>query len=127
MGNKIIIIDDEKNVCNMVSRLFSLEGYDVKSETDPIKGVALVKKESPNCVLLDIKMPKMDGIVVLSKIKEHDRNIGVIMMTAYYEDVEITTKVKNMGAYDLVRKPFDLDFLKNRVKNCLETGKQKMT
>ena len=61
MTDKIIVIDDEKSVCALFQKALEPEGYTVKTETDAVKRVELVRKEKPDCMLLDIKMPKRDG------------------------------------------------------------------
>jgi YesN/AraC family two-component response regulator len=78
----------------------------------------LVKKEKPDLMLLDIKMPGMDGIEVLRKIKKMKKEIVVIMFTAY-GTLETARKAMKLGAYDYVTKPVDLFLLKSLVKEVL--------
>lgn len=122
MSKKIIVIDDEQGICDLLKRIFESEGYEIKTETDPLKGIQLAEEDNPDCVLLDIKMPAMDGIDVLSKIKDYNKNIGVIMITGY-GNIESAMESMKLGAYDYITKPFDIDFIKNLVKRCLEREK----
>lgn len=121
---KIMVIDDEQGVCDLLRKVFEPEGYEVKTEIDPVKALELVEKEKPNCILLDIKMPKIDGIELLSKIKQFNKDISVIMITGY-GNLESAMESMKLGAYDYITKPFDLEFIKNMVKRCLESGGEK--
>lgn len=115
---KIMVIDDEYSVCDILSKLLSKE-YDVVTSSDPIEALTIIGRSSPDCVILDIKMPKMDGIDVLTKIKEQDPKIEVIMITGY-GTLETSMEAMKLGAYDYITKPFDLDYVKNLVKRALE-------
>jgi len=117
---KIIIIDDEKDMCKVLALIFKTEGYDVATESNSAKGLDLVMKESPDCVLLDIRMPKVNGIELLHKIKEYNKKLPVIMMTAE-GSVTTTAQSIRLGAYDYIIKPFDTEFIKNMVKKCIES------
>lgn len=119
---KILIIDDEQNVCELLTRLLKDE-HEVKSASDPEEGLKLVESDKPDCVLLDIKMPKVDGVEVLSKIKANNADIGVIMITGY-GNLQTAMETMRMGAFDYITKPFDLDFIKNLVNRCLEAQKK---
>lgn len=116
---KIIIIDDEPSVCDILKKLFTKEGYKVTAETDAEKGMDAVKKEKPDCLLLDIKMPKVDGIDLLAKIKKFDPSIIVIMITGY-GTLESAMESMKLGAFDYITKPFDMDYIKSLVMKSLE-------
>jgi DNA-binding NtrC family response regulator len=116
---KIIVIDDEVEICNILKSFFEPRGYIVKTETDPVKGLELVKSERPDCVLLDIKMPKMNGMEVLPAIRSFDKNIEVIIISAF-GTVENAMKSLSLDAFDCITKPFDLNIVGNVVRRCLE-------
>ena len=79
---KIIIIDDEISICSSLT--FALEdSYDVQATTDPSLGIEIIKKENINLVLLDLKIGDVDGLEVLEEIKKINKDIVVIIMTAY--------------------------------------------
>ena len=83
MNTKIVIIDDEINMCKILEKILRDENYDVISFNNPIEGIEHIKNDIPDVVLTDIKMPELNGIEVLKQVKEIDKNIEVIILTAY--------------------------------------------
>ena len=122
MGKKIIVIDDEKGMCDLMQILFEPDGHTIISETDSLKAVDVIKKEKPDCILLDVKMPNYDGIEVLSKIREFDKDVAVIMITAH-SSLESALKAKGLKAQEYLRKPLKMDFVKKLVTRYLEKTK----
>jgi DNA-binding NtrC family response regulator len=118
MNKTILIVDDEKDLCTILSDSLSRDRYRVVTAFNGKMGLQLVKKEKPDLILLDIKMPGMDGIEVLRKIKKMKKEIVVIMFTAY-GTLETARKAMKLGAYDYVTKPVDLFLLKSLVKEVL--------
>ena len=118
----ILIIDDEVELCQNLSEMLKEgeEGYGVSIANSGKKGLAKIKEEVPDLVLLDIKMPEMDGIETLEKIKAIDKDILVIMLTAY-QTVETAVKAMKLGAYDYISKPFNYEELKIIIKRALQT------
>lgn len=124
MSHKIMIIDDEASICELLTKLYKEAGYETAFSTDPLQAIEMIKNSRPDCVVMDIKMPKMDGIELLSQLKMIDKGLGVIMMTAY-GDLETAMESMKLGAYDYVTKPFDLDFIKTLTAKCIEDIKKK--
>lgn len=122
MATKLMVIDDEAPVCEMLRKLFTQDGYEVAVETDSTKAVQRVTEFKPNCILMDVKMPRVGGVDVLAKVKAIDPRIGVIMITGY-GDLQTAMESMKLGAYDYITKPFELDFIKNLVKTCLAVNK----
>ncbi len=118
MNKTILIVDDEKDLCTILSDSLSRDRYRVVTAFNGKMGLQLVKKEKPDLILLDIKMPGMDGIEVLRNIKKMKKEIVVIMFTAY-GTLETARKAMKLGAYDYVTKPVDLFLLKSLVKEVL--------
>lgn len=118
----ILIIDDEVELCQNLSEMLKEEeeGYKVFVANSGKDGLAKIKEEIPDLVLLDIKMPEMDGIETLEKIKAIDKDILVIMLTAY-QTVETAVKAMKLGAYDYISKPFNYEELKIIIKRALQT------
>jgi DNA-binding NtrC family response regulator len=115
---KILVIDDESIVRISCQRSLSNEGYEVKSASSGHEGIDLLEKEEFNLVLLDIKMPDMDGIDVLKKITSTWPETKVIMITGY-STVEIAVKTLRLGALNYLEKPFTPDTLVETIKEAL--------
>lgn len=107
---KILVIDDEPIVRTSCIRSLSPEGYEVKSASSGKEALELLEKESFNLVLLDLKMPDMDGIEVLKKIKDTWPDTKVVMITGY-STVETAVKTLKLGAFSYLEKPFTPDTL----------------
>ncbi len=118
-NNKILIVDDELSVRNSLSEWFLEDGF--KVETAESGEVALQKMHGGpyDLILLDIKMPGMDGITLQKRIKEIDTEVVIIIMTAY-ASVETAVEALKLGAFDYVAKPFDPDDLSRLVRNALK-------
>lgn len=113
MQGKILVVDDEKAIANVVAFNLKKEGYDVIQAFDGEEALTTAQKENPDLIILDIMMPKMDGLEVSRKIREKSQ-VPIIMLTARAEEVD-----KVMGlefADDYVTKPFGIRELMARVK-----------
>ncbi len=84
-----------------------------------LEAVEVAKRERPHLILLDIYLPKMDGIEVLKTIKEFDESIGVIMITAFREE-DVARHALELGAFDYINKPFDFDYLERSLDTKLQ-------
>ena len=102
---KLLIVDDEKTILELLSDFFKKFGYDVTVTDDPFKAVKIIENGDANIVLTDIKMPKMSGIELLKKIKVINGLVQVIIMTGY-GSLENTVECLEMGANDYLLKPF---------------------
>lgn len=120
--NTIIIIDDEKEICESMKMILEYEGYVVDYSTSASKGLKLIEGEQPACVLLDIQMPEMNGFEVLKKIKESTPSLSVIIISAH-GSVENAIKATRLGAFDFIEKPIDRDKLLISVRNAIEQNK----
>lgn len=116
----ILVIDDEKGICDFFKKVLTKEGYKVLAALSGQSGLTIVKREKPDMVLLDLKMPGMDGIEVLREIKKIDKNIVVIILTAY-GTMETARVAMRLGAFDYLTKPFDLEYVKAVVKDGLKS------
>ena len=111
---KILVVDDEIEVCKMLEEFLSTKGYEVFWALNTDEALKIVKAEKPQLVLLDIIMPEKDGLECMAGIKEIDSTIEVIMVTAV-KDEERAMKAMDLGAYDYITKPIDLDYLENSI------------
>jgi DNA-binding NtrC family response regulator len=109
--NTVLIIDDDKSVRDFLQLFLKKKGYtQVKTAESGLEGLKIVEQEDVKLVLLDIKLPGMDGIEVLREIKKLKRNTGVIMITGFPEKEKAEQAMKE-GAFDFIVKPFDLSYL----------------
>ena len=109
--NKIIVVDDEKNIRIMLKRVLSGDQYEIDEAVNGLEALQKIAQEKYDAILLDLRMPEMNGLQVIEKIKEMDINTPVIMMSAYGTIPEAVEAMK-LGAVDYLIKPFDLDELR---------------
>lgn len=114
MDRKILIVDDEKNIADIIAFNLKKEGYQVIQAADGEEGVRKAFEENPDLILLDIMMPKMDGYEACKKIREK-KNTPIIMLTARAEELDKVLGLE-LGADDYVTKPFGVRELMARVK-----------
>lgn len=120
MKEKILVIDDEPDIGWLFSKILVEDDYWVSTALNGQEGISKIKKEQPDLIFLDIKLPGMDGIETLKKIRQFNKDILVIMMTAY-ETVDTAIEAMKLGAYDYLSKPIDNKKIKIIVKNALKT------
>jgi len=118
---KILIIEDEATIRRVLTKIISEENetYEVEVAEDGLAGVEMVLKSDFDLVLCDIKMPKMDGVEVLEKIKKIKPEIPVIMISGH-GDLDTAVNTMRLGAFDYISKPPDLNRLLNTVRNALD-------
>ena len=109
---KVLVIDDEDIVLTSCHRTLTPEGYEVKTAKSGIDGLKMLKNEPFNIVLVDIKMPDMDGIEVLRRIKEEWPDTPVVIITGF-STIEAAVFTIKLGAYDYIEKPFTPERIKN--------------
>ncbi len=120
---KILIIDDDKAFAQTLKIYLSDTFSQIELVTSGEAGVEYVKKESPDVVITDLKMPNMDGLEVLKQIKSIDGNIAVIIITAF-DETDSIIKAMQLGAFDFIEKSYDLKRIKLIVKKTLENKKK---
>ena len=119
MGTKLLVIDDDPNICDLLKLYFEGEGYEVKTASDGIEGLNYFKMYEPDLVLLDLMLPKnKDGNQVCREIRAISSK-PIIMLTAKDYDVTNTVVALEMGADDFMTKPFDSKELSARIKAVL--------
>jgi DNA-binding NtrC family response regulator len=120
MKPSILIVDDDEVMRETLSDVLRKRGFEIFSVSSGNGALSLIKKSVIDLILLDMRLPDIDGLEVLKKIKEFDTEILVIMMTAY-SDVQTAVSSMKSGAYDYINKPFELDELKLLIEKGLET------
>ena len=116
-GYKVLIADDDPNVHQSLSAYFRREGYQIVSAYDGERTIELARREHPDMILLDIMMPKMDGLMVCREIRR-ESNVPIIMLTAKSEEFDKLLGLE-LGADDYVTKPFSPREVLARVKTVL--------
>lgn len=119
---KLLIVDDEPNVRYSLEKTFRADEVDVVTAETGREGLRLAQNESPDAVLLDVRLPDMSGLDVFAQIREHDRRLPVIIMTAH-TTTEIAIEAMKRGAFEYLLKPFDLAELKETVDKAFETSR----
>lgn len=122
---KLLIVDDQNGIRALLIEVFSSEGYKTFQASNGKLALEIVRKESPDLVLLDMKIPGMDGLDILKHIKKIDPDIKVIMMTAYGE-LDMIKEATDLGALMHFTKPFDIDELRQAVNDQLRTNSPKL-
>jgi signal transduction histidine kinase/DNA-binding response OmpR family regulator len=117
--DRIIIIDDEKRMCDSLTALLRDDGYMVKAFQSPPQAAETIRSEKVDLVITDIKMPEMDGLQILQAVKEVDEDIPVILMTGY-ASLDSAIEAVSLGAYDYLLKPVELAHLEMAVNRALE-------
>jgi len=115
---RLLCVDDEAPVLEVLCEYFTTQGYSVETASSGADALAAVPRLRPDLVLLDVRMPGMDGLEVLKKIREIDPGLAVIMVTAN-EDVALARETLKIGAFDYVSKPFDFRYLDRAVSAAL--------
>ena len=115
----ILVVEDKDSMRNMLHDTLTEEGYRVDSVTNGRQAIDLVSNKSYDLVLTDLRMPEVDGLALLSKVKELDADTSVIVMTAYGTIEDAVSAMKN-GAFDFLTKPFDTEHLCVLVGRALE-------
>ena len=122
--SKILIIEDEEPIRRVLVRILTEEdsSFEIKEASDGKKGLDIIKNESFDLVLCDIKMPKVDGIELLQRTRKTNLTLPFIMLTGH-GNIETAVESMKLGAYDFISKPPDLNRLINSVRNALEKKK----
>jgi two-component system response regulator ChvI len=119
----IALVDDDKNILASVTMLLEQEGYHVRSYTDGASALSAITSAPPDLAILDIKMPRMDGMEVLRRVRQTSE-MPVIFLTSKDEEIDELMGL-NAGADDYIRKPFSQRLLLERVKAVLRRGEAK--
>jgi len=110
----MLIVDDEREVLDELSEVFSEYGYEIETAQNGADGIEKVKSYRPHVMLLDVRMPGLDGLEALKLAKDVDPGLGVIMVTAV-TDQDDAKRAMEDGAFDYITKPIDLNYLRTSV------------
>ena len=116
---KIFVVDDEERICDAVKRALERVGYQVETSLDAMDALEKIHKCSWDMVICDVRMPEMDGTLLLDRIKEYDSNILVLMITGY-ASIESAVEAVKRGAQEYIPKPFSPEQLRFFVERAFE-------
>lgn len=115
---KILVVDDQYGIRVLLCEILQKDGYKMFEAANGVKALQIVEEEQPDLVLLDMKIPGMDGLEILRRIKEKHAHVHVIMMTAYGE-LNLINEAMNLGAITHFAKPFDIDDIREVIKKSI--------
>src|SRR5688572_1064520 len=116
---KILVIDDEPGMLRAVERILSPD-YIVATSASPTDAIELARQSKPDLVICDISMPKLDGFAVMSRLKEQQGDVEVILMTGLNEPDQHLVRAIREKAFYFIEKPFNRDVMRTLVERCLE-------
>lgn len=118
----ILIIDDDEHLRKGFERMLTEEGYSVKSASSGEAGIEIIHANVPDLVILDVRLPGINGLQAFKIIHEMEPKLPVIIMTGY-GTTETAIEATKMGAFDYILKPFDIPDMLSQVKQALEAGR----
>src|ERR687895_2994140 len=119
MKARILVIDDEAEIRRSVRMILEYEGYDVIEASSGPEGVGLAEKEPPDLIFLDVKMPGMDGLEALQRIKATNEILPVVIISGH-GTVSTAVEATKAGAFDFIEKPPSSEKLLVSIRNALE-------
>src|SRR4051812_20932080 len=119
MAQSILVIDDEKAIRKTLAEILSFEGFTIDEAADGVEGAKKIKENNYDCILCDIKMPRMDGIEVLQVARQEKADIPFIVISGH-GNIETAVDAVKKGAYDYISKPPDLNRLLITIRNAMD-------
>ncbi len=125
---RILVVDDEERFRNTMSKLLTVEGYEVSIAGTGPEALEMLRQNLHDLVILDVRMPEMNGVQVLSEIKKIDVSLEVIIMTGY-TSVDTAKEIMKLGAYDYLLKPYAIAELLEKIDAAYDRkmARQKLT
>ena len=122
MKSRILVIDDDASVRDSLKMILEYDGYECQLARSGQEGVDGVERDTPDLVFLDVKMPGMDGLDVLRKIRENDETVPVVMISGH-GTVTTAVEATKLGAFDFLEKPLSTERVKVTIRNALDQRK----
>jgi two-component system, response regulator, stage 0 sporulation protein F len=123
MSEKVLIVDDQYGIRILLNEVLQKEGYDTYQAANGLQALEIVQENVPDLILLDMKIPGMDGIEILKRVKALYPDMKVIIMTAYGE-LDMIQEAMDLGAITHFAKPFDIVDIREAVKKYLALPSQ---
>src|SRR4029453_17206104 len=122
MKSRILVVDDEAEIRRSVRMILEYEGYEVIEASSGPEGLTLAEREGPDLVFLDIKMPGMDGLEVLQRIKAANETLPVVMISGH-ATVSTAVEATKLGAFDFIEKPLASERVLVTIRNALDRSR----
>ena len=119
MKARILVIDDEAEIRRSVRMILEYEGYDVQEASSGPEGLAIIEREAPDLVFLDIKMPGMDGLEALQRIRQSNESLPVVIVSGH-GTVSTAVDATKLGAFDFIEKPLASERVLVTIRNALD-------
>ena len=117
---RILIVDDEPDAVELLREFLVAKNYEVSAAANGEEALRKVKVERPHMILLDVRMPGMNGLEVLRRVRQFDQEVGVIIVTAVNEE-ETGREALKLGAFDFIVKPINLEYLERSLWTKITT------
>lgn len=114
----ILIIDDDRDICEYMKTLLEATGYSVETLSDPTQAEETIRADEYHLLIVDLMMPKMDGIELIKGIRKIDSDVAIIVFTGY-PSVETAVDALKLSVSDYIKKPFDVDDFREKVSDVL--------
>jgi DNA-binding response OmpR family regulator len=121
-ATSLLVVEDDENISTAIQEYFSRAGYSVTTASDGVAGVEAAGKNRPDVVVLDLMLPKMDGLAVCKELRQSNPQMPIIMLTAKDDIVDKVLGLE-MGADDYITKPFSLREVEARIKSVLRRAR----
>ncbi|MHC4267619.1 MAG: helix-turn-helix domain-containing protein [Planctomycetota bacterium] len=116
----ILVIDDDKDICESIKKLLTIDGFNVKTITRPLHTLRELKKQTYHLIILDLRMPEINGEELLREIRKVNPDISVIILTAF-PSVDSAVQALQSQVFDYVKKPFNINDLRATIKKALRS------
>jgi len=120
---KLLVVDDEKDVCEYTALHLKRKGYTVLVANEPDEALSLIKKENPDIMLLDINLPGMSGIDLLRVVRQFNATVKVIMISGYPMDFQNDLQFKGLDILEFMHKPVPLSVLDSMLEKITDKEK----
>lgn len=118
MDVKILIVDDDKDICAYMQTMLGAAGYDVVTLSDPGKAVEAIRGDDFHLLIIDLMMPKVDGIELIKSIRKVDSDVAIVVFTGY-PSVDTAVEALKLDVSDYVKKPFEVDEFREKIAEVL--------
>ncbi|MCK6571193.1 response regulator [Myxococcota bacterium] len=114
----ILVVDDDRDICEFVRTLLEASGYSVATLSDPTLAADLVKRSEFHVLIIDLMMPKLDGIALIQQIRKFDNDVAIVVFTGY-PSLDTAVSALKLNVSDYVKKPFEPDELRDKIAEIL--------